>query len=323
MDINQNFETDICWVLEASKKRIQSYNPCMSDMGISYMEKRHILDEKGKRSCEAYWLTPFWLQDTFNLDQHSCRTISLATVYMVLYFLSQDEVMDSSPDDYKGYLLPLSNMFYFDFISQYRTLFDSDSPFWLYVEKYTNEWAESVLWERREHWGQAENYSENDLILLSRKAAGIKIPFAAACILSGNESYIESLSDMVDYDQVVYQLYDDWRDWKVDLEQCNYTYFLTEAKKYCNISEPSLLKEEDVKKAIFEGKVLQKVLKISEKFNNLASESIANINSVYLKNYIDNQKKICIDNPIRDVLMDKYGITSIRLGSLLRESDDD
>jgi hypothetical protein len=121
-----DFSADVEWVLETCKKRVATYPAALRHHGLANVNKfrgrRNFLD------C-AYYL-PFWLQDAFELDQNTCRLIALGNAFGQHYFLVQDEVMDADPEEYKGHLLPLGNLFFLDFIATYRSFFDSRSPFW-------------------------------------------------------------------------------------------------------------------------------------------------------------------------------------------------
>jgi hypothetical protein len=285
MDFVHDFDSDIAYVLEECEKRVLSYPSNIRAQGHRYLEKLHLLKDKNQSGGFCY-LMPFWLMNTFKIERDICRNIASGNVFGLLYFMSQDDVMDNFSDKANASILPLSSLFFTDFISSYRSLFPVDSIFWSYFDRYMREWAESVVWERENHWGTAAEYSEEDLIKLSRKAAAMKIPFAALCVLSDRLQEIESFSKMMDYDQIVYQMIDDWRDWKEDLKRGSYTYLLVQAMKYCKLQDASQLTEGHVKNAVFMGDAGEKVFEMAKNYNRLSLESIDHIDSPYLKSYI-------------------------------------
>lgn len=286
MDLVHDFDIDVDYVMEMCEKRVSSYPFYIRDLGLSYLEKLHLVKDKNSRRGGFCYLMPFWLKDSFNIDSETCRIIALGNIFGLLYFMSQDEVIDNRSSGYEVSLSPLSTMFFLDFTAQYRLIFSSDSLFWSYFEKYIGEWSQSVAWEHKKHWRHVEVFSEEDFILLSRKAAPFKIPFAAIGILAGNEQKIQAFSDMMDYDQVVYQIIDDWRDWREDLSKGNFTYFLMKAMEYCNIRDSSDLTETHVKKAIYIGNITEKVMEIAKKYNRLSRESISKVKINYLEAYL-------------------------------------
>lgn len=315
--MNAKLESEVCFVLDTLKSRIETYPSPLREQGLRYLNKLSLLTESKERTCEAYILIPFWLKDSFGLDPLMCRTISLATIFSVLYFMTQDEVMDSH--DYKGNILPLSSTFYYEFISRYYSIFNTESMYWDYFETYMDEWAQSVLWERTHHWKKINSYSDDDFILLARKTSGIKLPFAAACILAEKEHYIQNFSDMVDHDQVVYQLYDDWRDRYKDIEKENYTYILVEAMKYLGLNNLKNVSRATLEKAFSDEKFIKKYFQVSHKYNQMSANAVECLGIPYISKYIEIEAKICILEPLREFFILKNGFTG-DLGRFIYES---
>jgi hypothetical protein len=285
VDPFRDFTADVEWVLETCEKRVSAYPPSLRCFSRVRPEERELFKGNGARKSIVY-LLPFWLKDAFDLDRDTCRLIALAHIFAALCFLTQDQVMDAGPEEYKGHLLPLGTLFFLDAMAPYRSLFDSDSPFWTFLEKYVAELVESVCWEREQHWGQAREYKKGDLLRLARKAAPLKIPCAAMSLLAGRQEDIEPLEEMVDHVLVALQLMDDLQDWREDLAQGNYTYFLTRVMVAQGISLSSSLTETDVRKALSTGSVLEEVLGLAIEYNQRALESILALHVPYLKKYI-------------------------------------
>ncbi|MCX8128701.1 MAG: hypothetical protein N3I35_01220 [Clostridia bacterium] len=315
MDYIHDFDSDIAYVLEECEKRILEYPSGIKQFAYKYLDKLHLLKDKNQSGGFCY-LMPFWLMDTFGIERRICRNIAIGNSFALLYFMSQDEVMDDCTQKSKVELLPVSSLFFTEFISSYQSTFPGESSFWQYFDKYMKEWAGSVVWERSNHWGQANEYTEEDLILLSRKAAPMKIPFAAMSILSGNELAVKAFSDMVDYDQIVYQMIDDWRDWKEDMEIGNYTYLLVQAVKYNNLKEASQLNESLVRKAVYIGGIAEEIFELAKKYNKLSLECISNIDSPYLRDYISLEEIIC-DKILTNIREEKGIMMKGGLDSLL------
>lgn len=282
----RDFDADAQWVLETCEKQISTYSPPLCHYGRACLEKHWSLKENRARGFSIAHLLPFWLQETFDLSQNTCRRIALGNVFWLLYFFTQDKVMDASPGEYQGHLLPLGTLFFLDAIAPYRSLLGSDSPFWTFLGKYISEWAESVSWEREQHWGQVREFEEGDLLRLALKSAPLKIPCAALSLLAGREEAIKPLEEMIDNFMVVFQLADDLRDWREDLARGNYTYFLTQVMADRDIHPPALQVEAEVGKAFFVGTVFEEILELAAKYNQRATGSIATLHAPYLKAYI-------------------------------------
>jgi hypothetical protein len=281
----RDFSADVEWVLQTCEKQVSAYPPSLRRFDRVRPKERELFKGDNARKSIVY-LLPFWLKDAFDLDQDTCRLIAQAHIFAAFYFLTQDQVMDAGPEEYKGHLLPQGTLFFLDAMAPYRSLFDSDSPFWTFLEKYISELAESVCWEREQHWGQAKEYKKGDLLRLARKAAPLKTPCAAMSLLAGRQEDIGPLEKMVDHVLVALQLMDDLRDWREDLARGNYTYFLTRVMVAQGIPLSSSLTETDVRKALVAGSVLEEVLGLAIEYSQRALESILALHVPYLKKYI-------------------------------------
>lgn len=287
-----NYQTQISKILKECEHIVNTYPSPFKDNALNYMKSLNIIESEKRKGGFCYNM-PFWFENTFKLKEEYSYIIALGNCFALLYFMAQDEIYDNKNDDTIDILIPLSNLFYLDFISCYRKLFNSESYFWVYFNKYIQEWAISITWEKKEHYKKANDYSEEDLITLSRKASPLKIPYTAICFLTNHKDYINNFEDMVDYDQAAYQMVDDWFDWKKDIKNSSYTYLLVEAYKYCNLETPLMLEEIHVNKAIYFGNIMDKIIKKALHFLDLANESISKINIPYLKIYLEQEKKLC------------------------------
>jgi hypothetical protein len=293
VDIFKDFISEVEWVIEACGNIVSEYPPYIKEQATAYLKKLNLVKEKSDRAGGFSYIMPFWFREMLSIDNDTCRTIAIGNTFALLYFLSQDEIIDADPGEYKSDILPLSNLFFLNFISCYRKIIPTGSAFWEYFDRYIHEWANSILWERNEHLGKLKEYEESDFIMFSRKAAPLKIPFAALSLIAGKASYIEHFSRMIDYDQITYQIIDDWRDLSEDLKRGNYTYLLVKVMEYCKISDINQLKEEHIKKAVLFGNVPENMIDTAIKYNKIASESIQTLELSYLNDYLKMEKSIC------------------------------
>lgn len=286
MDVIRDFDAELERLFDACLERISMYPAALRQPGRARFEDHWSLKHKSPHAFHIEYLLPFWMEEPFALDRDSCRLVGLSNVFGVLYFMLQDELMDAGPGEYQGHLQPLGSFFFLDLMAPYRCLFGSDSPFWALLEEYVAQWGLSVLWEQQWHWGQVRAFEEADLILLARKAAVLKIPCAALCLLAGREQAIGTLERMVDDLLVSFQFMDDLRDWRGDLAQGNYTYFLTRVMAQRGLGPAAPLTEMDVEKALFVGVVLDEFLELVAEYNRRALESVSTLDAPHLKAYI-------------------------------------
>lgn len=285
-DAIRDFDTECAWLLDACLQRIATYPPALRQPAQARLEDHWSLQQKSPHAFHIAYLLPFWLKEPLTLDRDVCRQVGLSNVFLVLYFMLQDALMDAGPGEGQGHLQPLGTFFFLDVMAPYRRLFGSDSAFWGRFEEYIAQWGLSVSWERRWHWRQVSAFEEADLIRLAHKAAAGKIPCAALCMLAGREEVIGPLERMVDNLMLTFQLMDDLRDWHGDLAQGHFTYFLTRVMAHRSLGQSELLTETDVEKALFAGAVLDEYLELMARYNRLARESVSALDVPYLKAYI-------------------------------------
>lgn len=267
MDILHDFDSELALVFNTCRTHIASYPVEFNADACRRLEKLNPLRQDYRGNCLSQ-LLPFWLQPVFSLNPDLCRRISVANVFGFLYFLIQDAVMDTTPGEYKADLLPVGNLFFLDFFEQYRQLFPDDSPFWSYFRKYLQEWAESVIQERKGYWQGKRDFDTADLVQLAHKAAPLKITVAAVCLLSGREATLELLTQAVDATVITFQLMDDWDDWREDLAIGNCSFFLSQVMRVCKIAEFAELKELHIQRAVYGYDLLNSIFIMGEK--NLA-----------------------------------------------------
>jgi hypothetical protein len=292
MDLVNDFNKYTFRVLEECQEAIASYPAILIEATMEYLKKLHLYTESQKKSGFCY-LMPFWFMDSFDLSSEQCHSIAMGNCFALLYFMCQDEIFDGGINKGNAHYLPLSNLFYIDFIKRYRQVFSSESPFWNYFDEYIKQWAESILWERTLTIEKILNFSKEDFILLSRKAAPLKIPFAAVCILSQNEALIQSFANMMDYDQAAFQMVDDWLDWQDDLRYHNYTFIIAKSMEYCSLDNPDRLQESHIKQAIYNGYILEEVMSLAKEFITKAEHCIIDIDIPYVKLYLKNEMQVC------------------------------
>ena len=286
MDVIRDFDSESERLLDACLKRISTYPPALRQPARARLEDHWSLAQKRPHAFHIAYLLPFWLEKPFSLDRDACRLVGLSNIFLVLYFMLQDALMDAGPDEHLSDLQPLGTFFFLDVLAPYRRLFGTGSPFWARFEEYIAQWGGSVSWERQWHWRQAVAFEEGDLLRLAHKAAAGKIPCAALCMLAGREEAIGSLGSMWDNLMLTFQLTDDLRDWRGDLARGHCTYFLARVMTRRGLDPSVPLTETDVEKALFAGAVLDESMAMMARCNRQALESVSVLDAPYLKAYI-------------------------------------
>jgi hypothetical protein len=273
MDPLHDFDRELAFVFDACKSRIAAYPDGFQETALHYLERYNVFRDGFNKNYICYVL-PFWLGKTLAVDKDTCCKISIAGVFKFFYFLVQDAVMDTGPGEYKAGLLPLGNLFLFDFINDYREMFPKDSLFWLSMKRYFQEWAHSTQWERETFWTEHQVMTGNDLKIIAHKAAPVKIISAAMAILGRKPEAIGPMDTIIDTVLISAQLLDDCADWRQDLKDGNCTYFLSQVMRYYNLADFTALNEPMIKKAICFGDIIQELLTIVKDNHRLLKKTL-------------------------------------------------
>lgn len=232
------------------------------------------------------WYLPFWLAERFKVPSSKCRIIALSNVLGGMNVHIIDAVMDT--EDFKSSnLLSLSTWFFFHHVQLYNKIFHSNSPFWSFMDKYILEWGDAILWERMNHHFQIKEYSDNDLIKLAHKASPIKICCAAMAVLSQKTNLLPKLEKAMEHIYAAIEFTDSLIDWKIDLENKNYSIVLTKISKDMNISNSIELNENLINKSFFSTNIIDYVINNSIKQYILAKNVISDLDITELEEFLD------------------------------------
>jgi hypothetical protein len=245
-----DFSSELKIVLEEVKSRIQRYPAEFRHDADYFLDLYDVTKPGFCMECMSFMI-PFWLIEPLKLWTDSAIKISTANLMGLFYFLLQDEIIDNELNNSNHRMLPLSNLFYLDFMDLYHSLFPYGSQFWKYVWKYVMQWSRSMANERCEQGRSKSLRGGYDFKALAYKSAPQKVAVAASCILTGNVRCISKLSDVVDYTTASLQLVDDWQDWKDDLKSNRCTYFLSQVMNCNNISRLSDINEYHFTQAVY------------------------------------------------------------------------
>ncbi|OCT13323.1 hypothetical protein A8709_03450 [Paenibacillus pectinilyticus] len=230
-------------VFNEAKDIVRQFPSPMDQLGLAYLAKFDASQEGSTKNYICY-LLPYWMEDICELPAAAFNKLSLANVFVMLYYFIQDDIMDSSKGNYAN-KLPLANLFHMRFLAIYRELFPSDSPFWGYYETYISEWAQTVSNEGH------SDYFHNDLMQIAKKASPVKNASTGALLLSDQAYLIPEVTAAVEQALVTLQMLDDWADWEEDLEEGSYNCLLAGIQKRLQLAETNQLTLEMIKQQIY------------------------------------------------------------------------
>ncbi|OPH46886.1 hypothetical protein BC351_13225 [Paenibacillus ferrarius] len=243
MDWLDAHKQDLHDVFAQTKQIVSTFPAPLDQLGLAYLAKFDARKEEGANNYICY-LLPFWMKDIAELPPETTKKLSLANVFVMLYYFIQDDIMDSAKSEHRE-KLPLANLFHVQFLAIYRSMFPSHSPFWHYYDTYIHEWSEAVTNE------QHADYFHTDRKQLARKASPIKNASTAALLLTKQADQIPAVTAAVEQVLVTLQMLDDWADWEENLEDGSYNCLLASMRKHMHLSEENTLTVDMIKDQLY------------------------------------------------------------------------
>lgn len=236
-------EKDLADVFAEAERIVSAFPAPLDHLGLAYLAKFDGSKEDSTKNYICY-LLPYWMKDVSELPPESMNKLSLANVFVMLYYFIQDDIMDSAKGEHTE-KLPLANLFHMQFLSIYREMFPSSSPFWTYYETYVTEWSEAVTNE------QHSDYFHEDISKVAKKASPVKNASTGALLLANQAHLIPVVTAAIEQTLVTLQMLDDWADWEEDLEEGSYNCLLASLRNQLQLSTESTLSPEMVKRQLY------------------------------------------------------------------------
>jgi len=245
MEWFQKYKQQLHTVYTAAEEAIARFPAPLCELGLKYSHQFNPVDHENGKDYICT-LLPYWIKEEAGISDEQCNSLALANVFGMLYFFIQDDVMDGTPEPGWKNKLALSSLLQNEMLRVLRGLFPSDSPFWSYYSRYVTEWADCVVNENK------DNYFITQPLRTAGKAGPVKIASTGALLLSGKESRVPLIEEVVDIVLMSLQMSDDWADWKEDLQDGSYNGLLAmlrAEREADNITE--LLSAEQVETEIY------------------------------------------------------------------------
>lgn len=205
------YEEELEHVFQEAERLISHYPTPLNDNGLAYLKSFNPLLKESSKNHICY-LLPFWMKPLSNLETQQTRMLSLANVFVMLYFFIQDDLMDEPTARWKEQLA-LGNLFQLTMLDCYRSMFDHNSVFWQHYKTYVTNWSLAVAYENP--------MGSLIPVVLAQKAAPVKLASTGALLLAGRQDMQAIVSAAVDLTLGTLQLADDWADWEEDYELGN------------------------------------------------------------------------------------------------------
>ena len=282
-----DFAEDDNWLVAKYQEFVENFPSPLNSLGKEYLQR------SGGCPYTAKYL-PFWVGDIYRVPRDLCRSIALSACFACVYVRLGDQIMDENSSEKQWErLLPFGTIALMEMMRQYRSLFPPTSPFWNYLEQYIAEWLQSISWEETNHWGKLQDYNDADLLLIARKAAVLKLSAMPVALLAGHEDAVELLARYIDHTMVVYDLLDQLKDWRQDLQAGHYGYLLTKVILGANWSESSPPPQDFVQRAFLFTNTVDLVISTAIKYARLAEDCAVQLKGQYLIGFSSRLIRLC------------------------------
>lgn len=216
-------------------KKIRSTVPGLDDPRLSpYI--RELKDAESGDNFYTYF--PFLFAEAFpDLTREHLHKLGVTGVLMLYHLLINDEIVDQR-DAQSAPAMLASNTFHLCALKSFSELFEGKPAPWKDLVRLYRQYSTATLLEDRCHRNKLQEYVSGDKIrILSRKSAMAKIIVVSLCRLTGRDDLLGALESSFDSYFAAEQLFDDFKDWKEDLNAGRHTYLLTSTILRFNLQE--------------------------------------------------------------------------------------
>lgn len=234
---------------------------------------------------------PFWLSYNFEIPRKKEVVEELVkfNLWFSYHIFVQDDIIDKklSQDDlyrniiYSDYFLLKATLQLGELMKKLGTTFNRN------VLKIYGDYIHCILWEK-DHMKSMNVYSEKDIKALGNKFSPLKINnivFTCLCPKNLNQNYLNDLNLFLENYHISMQLIDDIKDWKDDLKNENFSFFLMEIIQSHDMYE-KINNIEEFERIILCTDIAENIAKKSLDYLYRAQSNILNINNPFLNGFI-------------------------------------
>lgn len=182
---------------------------------------RHTLERVPPEKWSLEWFLPYWLGDTWGLDETRARQFVLGNVLGLASLRLQDDLTDDgvapgARADAAALAVALENAA----LETYHLHFDASAEFWAHAHALLQEWREATTRVNRlkiKNIAALRDLTSEQAQTLARLGSPLKIGGIAVCLLTAHECALPTLHALLDHALVAAVLHDHAADWELDL----------------------------------------------------------------------------------------------------------
>ncbi|WP_018751014.1 hypothetical protein [Paenibacillus sanguinis] len=239
-----NYKEDLELAFNQAEEILSEFPEEFRSQALKYLDRFNPSKRPGSQNYICY-LLPFWLQEAAGTQTEDSRRLTVAMIFVMMYYHLVDEVMDEPETKENKRKLPLANLIQLEFWRIYTTDYPPCSSFWNYYRKYMSEWAQAVAFENE------NDFFQTNPVGIANKAAPVKLTVAGALLLTGREERIADFESAVDTVLMTLQMLDDWEDWEKDLQEGSYNALISVVQRELQIPSDRRPTPEEIKHALY------------------------------------------------------------------------
>ncbi|HEY3362545.1 MAG TPA: hypothetical protein VGK06_12210 [Methanosarcina sp.] len=297
MDIRKEFSQRLVTIIQ---KELNGIEPRFKDEILSVLRNRGVEPDSTPLDFHLYYA--FWLSKYFDIPRKE-EVVDELTKFMFWFghhIFTQDDLIDqefsqqgfSQEDFYKNiiysdYFLLKASLILNEFLEKSSLNFGKD------ILKIYGDYIHCLLWEK-DHMRSMGAYTEDDVRLLGKKFSPLKIHNLVFTYLSPNKANFEHLNNLdlfLENYHVSMQIIDDIKDWKDDLKNKNFSFFLMEVIQSYNMFE-KLNDIEEFERIIYYSDITVNTAKKSLYYLNIARSNISDMQNIYLNEFIREVERV-------------------------------
>jgi len=237
-------------------------------------------------------LFPFWIADSFGLDDTQARRDLVLGCYLGnASFLVKDDLLDRDVERTIE-MEVLADLLFMGGVEYLSGLVppSHSSKFWAHLRACFAEYARAVAWEKTTA-NSFRAYLPEDLMTLGSKAAPAKLPIVVCALRTERESDIEVAGRGIIHLSLGLQIIDDLQDWEADLARAHFSYPVCLAiarvmEHYGLTADEAASSSQRIGRALFLTDIVEVLLDESRQHFRHAQDLLSAFNNSQLNRYL-------------------------------------
>jgi hypothetical protein len=309
-DIYTDFSEDINWIRERIQAEINICPDSLKSLAEYYVKNRLLVLSDKTRNVRfdpdlgrPVPYVSFWFAEAFGItNKEITRKLTLGLVYSSIAITIHDDIVDNELLSELSYFA-LEKMYFRKYLEVFNELFCPDSKFWYYLVDSIKELARYEGWNLTFNYEHSFNpFSKFFLKESSRYFTAVITPtLIALAFISKNERKISMVKKFVKHFSMGWRIYDDLKDWCIDLKVKNFNNSSILIYTLQNVGKRAQLNEEIVQSMFLSTEFINKSYDAMLSYFNLARNDVLSFNCSYLSRFMDEQ--IRYQTRKRDILL--------------------